>query len=224
MMEKTSAVLDRIHKIRKIKHRNIHDCAAFLNISKEGYLQFEQGSKWLSLPEMELLALYFGVSPAIFFQPDQWESERLKLLDDHIQPQFTKLRDKMILAKISSKSHEQSITLEEISEKTGLPQDDLNAYLNGEMSIPLDHLLKVSELIGLTDQDLLEPVWSTPADSNFSKSTQQWQPEYVSDKNQEQSEPSPFEELTLALQQLSKTDQAEVAKILLKKLQAIQNR
>ena len=220
-MEKTSAVLHRIHKVRKIKQRNIHDCAAFLNTSKEDYLLFEQGSKWLSLPEIELLALYFGVSPAIFFQPGQWESERLKLLDDHIQPQFTKLRDKMIQAKISSKLREQAITPEEVSERTDIPPDDFYAYLNGEKAIPLDQLLKISEVISLTDKDLFEPVWSARTDVNSYESIQQWQPEYASDENQEQTEPSPYAQLKLALQELPKPDQAEVAKILLKKLQSI---
>mgnify|MGYP001048110859 CR=1 FL=1 len=223
-MEKAGAVLRRIHEVRKIKQRNIHDCAAFLNLSKEDYLRFEQGTKWLSLPEIELLALFLGVSPAIFFQPDHWEREKLNLLDDHIQPQFTMLRDKMIQAKISLKLREQPLTFEEISEKTGIPLNELNPYLNGEMSIPLDQLLKICRVIGLTDQDLIGSVWSARVDETSYKPIQQWQPEYENEKNQEPNEPTPYDQLNFALQELPKSDQAEVAKILLKKLQSIKNK
>ena len=223
-MVKTGAVLRRIHEVRKIKQRNIHDCAAFLNISKEDYLHFEQGTKWLSLPEIELLALFLGVSPAIFFQPDHWEREKLNLLDDHIQPQFTMLRDKMIQAKISSKMREQPLTSEEIAEKSGIPHNELDHYLNGEKSIPLDQLLKICKVIDLTDQDLIRPVWSARIHETSYEPIQQWQTEYKFEENQEQTEPTPYDQLKLALQELPKSDQAEVAKILLQKLQSLKNR
>jgi hypothetical protein len=222
-METTSTVLCRIHKVRKVKQRNIHDCAAFLNISKEDYLQFEQGSKMLTLPEIELLALYLGVSPRIFFQPEQWENERLRLLDDHIQPQFTKLRDKMIQAKIIAKMKAEDLSSEKISNKTEIPLADLNSYQNKETPIPLDHLLKIGEAIGLTSQDLIEPFWQNIPENEPSESANQWQQDYVPSEREEDSQATYYKQLTLALQKLSEADQAEVAKFLLKKLQKLKN-
>lgn len=222
-MQTIEVILRRVHEVRKIKQRNIHDCAAFLNISKEDYLHFEQGSELLSLPEIELLALFLGVSPSIFFKPDHWENKKLGLLDDHIQPQFTNLRHKMILARITDELRNKSLTPEKILEETDISPTDLNDYLSGEKSIPLDLLLKISKVLDLTEEDLIGPAWLGRPDENLPKSQNNWQWEYSPQGFQENPEDSIYGQLILALQQLSKKDQAEMAKVLLEKLKSIKN-
>lgn len=222
-MDTTSAVLRRIHKVRKIKQRNIHDCAAFLNITKEDYLQFEQGTKMLSLPEVELLAHYFGVRPAVFFRPTQWKNERLNLLDDHIQHQFSKLRNKMILAKVLAEMRNQAMTVEDLSEKTGISLEVLHTYQNSEKTIPLDHLLQISKVIGLTEQDLLDPVWQVKAEQNHPPIIDKVQHKNMGKKIQEKDGGNSIEQLMTAIHQLPKKDQAEVAKTLLGKLKSLKN-
>ncbi len=222
-MASTSAVLDRIHKVRKIKGLNLHDCAAFLNLSKKDYLHFEQGSKMLSLPEIELLALLFGVSPTTFFDPDQWEKEKLALLDDHLQPQFINLRDKMIQAVITQQMKALTKTPETVSSEAGIPLSDFIAYHKGNQSIPLDHLLKICKVLELSAQDLIEPFWLLKSESSASLTNDQWQREYTARNNQDHTKETPYDQLAHAFNQLPKKDQAEVAKILLNRLQKIQH-
>lgn len=215
------AVLRRIQEIRKIKGQNLHSCAAFLNISKEDYLRFEQGSMMLSLPEIELLAAYLGVSPGIFFQDDDWENAKLNLLDDHIQPQFTKLRDKMIKTKISTKMNETEISPEAFSEETGIPLSDLNAYRNGEQSIPLNHLLIISDALGIPSRELIAPLWDEKPKNKPQMSYKQQ--ENSVKESQAEAQSVPYDQLRRALQQLPKKQQAEVTKIVFKKLQSQKN-
>jgi transcriptional regulator with XRE-family HTH domain len=223
MMQTIEEILRRVHKVRKIKQRNIHECAAFLNISKEDYLQFEQGAELLTLPEIELLALFLGVSPSIFFKHDHWENQKLGLLDDHTQPQFTNLRHKMIFTRINAELRKKSLTPDKILEGTDISPTELNDYLSGEKPIPLDQLLKIIEVLNLTIEDLLEPAVLERPGSNPPTSINKWRWEYSPRENQENPEGSSYGQLLLALQQLPKEDQAEVAKDLLEKLKSIKN-
>lgn len=221
-MEKTKAILQQIQRVRKIKQRNIHDCAAFLNISKEDYLDLEQGSRKITLPEIELLALFFGVSPLIFFQTDHLENQKLGILEEHVQSKYTQLRQKMILARIIAEMHKKSISPEQIQEQTDISLAELKAYDNGKKSIPIEHLLKISEVLGLTEEELIETSYATKTDNNGQHSRNQWQREFLSTDIQQDpnDDSSYYNQLMLALHELPKRDQAEVASFLLKKLQS----
>ncbi len=220
-MERKDAILQRINEIRRIKQRNIHDCAAFLNISREGYLKFEQGFEMLSLPEIEILALYLGVSPLIFFQPDHQENQKLAILEEKVRPTFTNLRHKMLHAKITGEMHKKSITIDQIEEQTDIPVAELKAYLNGEKPIPFDRLLEISESVSLTPEEMIDPLLIKKDGSKTTTSIGRWEREFSGDDNQATKEDSSYEQLILALQKLPRKDQAEVAKVLLEKLNSI---
>jgi len=129
-------VLDNIKKIRKLQKRSIHDCAAFLNISRSSYLKFEQGQTSLSLPEIELLAHYFGVPVGILFQPDLDETASLPLLDKEIHPGYTQLRNKMICAQLNISLAEQNLDLSQLHETTQIPLESLKAYFDASQPVP----------------------------------------------------------------------------------------
>jgi len=221
-MEKTETILQQIQRVRKINQRNIHDCADFLNISKEAYRDLEQGSRKITLPEIELLALFFGVSPLIFFQTNHLENQKHGILEEHVQPQYMLLRQKMILARIIAEMHKKSISPEQIQEQTDISLAELKAYENGEKSIPIAHLLKISEVLGLTEEELIEPLFIKKDDNNVQPSRNQWQREFLPTDIQQvpNDDSSYYNQLMLALHELPKRDQAEVASSLLKKLQS----
>jgi lambda repressor-like predicted transcriptional regulator len=221
MMERKNAILRRIHEVRKIMQRNIHDCASFLNITKDDYHKFEQQAELLSLPEMELLARYFGVSPRIFLQDDHWEEQRLEILDDHVQPKYKNLRHKMIRAKINAEIHIKSISLDQIQAETAIDIPELKNYLHEGYPIPLDQLLKICEVVSIPIESLIGPTWPEKTDINKPAPTAHWQQEFPANKNPELGEENVLSQLTLALQKLPKKEQAEVTKFILEKLQTI---
>ena len=223
-MEHTDVVLQRIQLIRKRKQRNIHDCAAFLNISKKDYLKFEQDAEMLSLPEVELLAFYFGVSPSAFFEPNPQENDWLALLDDQVKPQYLNFRHKMIQAKIASAFQKKAIRLDEIHEQTSIPVEVLEQYTSGEEPIPLDHLLEISRVLGFDVNDLVAAEWSDHQDINLEPPKNRWQPEFSSDHSPDEAqEGDAYLQLLSALKALPTHDRAEVAKLLLTKLKSIKN-
>lgn len=222
-MQRQDAILNQIHEIRMLKKRNIHDCADFLNISKEDYLKFEQGSEMLSLPEIELLAKFFGVSPRIFIQANPWKEQKLGILDDHVQPQYKNLRHKLIQAKILGQIDKKSITLDQIHDETGIEVCDLKKYLEEGQPIPFDHLLKISNSASLAIESLIDHTWPENTENNNSDSTADWQQEFPAKEIQEDQQATTFDLLALALHKLPKRDQAEIAKFLLEKLKTFRS-
>ena len=71
MTELTDHIPERIKTIRKSKRRSIHDCATILGLSKGTYLNIEKGLEPITLPELELLALYFEEDLSVFLNRDQ---------------------------------------------------------------------------------------------------------------------------------------------------------
>lgn len=223
-MENVETILRRIQQARKCRQRNIHECAAFLNLSKEAYLGFEQGSEMLTLPEVELLAHYFGVSPVIFFTPTHIEIQLLAVLDDQLQPHYVQIRHKMIRARITSEMQKKSISLDLLHKLTGIPHIELDVYLKGEKSIPLDNLMEISRALALTADELVDTDLSNDISDKLPAYENHWEHEFIpsGDQNTVQ-ENSAYFQLVSALRALPKKDQAEVAKILLEKLKSIMN-
>ena len=224
MMENTTTILRRIQRIRKRKQRSLHDCAAFLNISKEDYLRFEKNAGTLTLPEVELLAVYLGVSPDAFFESDHPENQILGILDRKVQSQFLQLRHKMIQAKIASELQTKAIQLEKIQGQTEIPLKELEQYQSGEKPIPLDHLLEISQVLGLDINALVSLDGSGQEESSQVSVKNRWQPEFSADHNlDEAQEGDAYRQLLSALQALPRHDRAEIAKLLLTKLKSIKN-
>ena len=223
-MENVDTILRRIQQVRKRRQRNIHECAAFLNLSKEAYLGFEQGSEMLTLPEIELLAYYFGVSPVIFFTPTHIEIQLPAVLDDQLQPHYVQIRHKMIMARISSEMQKKSISLDLLHELTGIPHIELDVYIKGEKSIPLDNLMEISRALELPADKLVDNDLSDDVSDKQPAYENHWEHEFIQsgDQNTVQ-ENSAYFQLVSALRALPKKDQAEVAKILLEKLKSIMN-
>jgi transcriptional regulator with XRE-family HTH domain len=224
MMENVDTILRRIQQVRKRRQRNIHECAAFLNLSKEAYLEFEQGSEMLTLPEVELLAHFFGVSPVSFFNSNHSEIQLLAILDDQVQPQYIQIRHKMIRARITSEMQKRSISLNLLQELTGIPQIELDGYLKGEKSIPLDHLIEINRALELPAGALVDVDWSDNISDKPPALENHWDHEFFpSGDHSAVQENSAYLQLLSALRALPKKDQAEVAKVLLEKLKSILN-
>ena len=72
----------KIKGIRKSMQMSLHDCAKVLGTSTNRYLAFEQGEESLSLPEIEILAFYFGIPIMECLEGQVNSSLRFSLLED----------------------------------------------------------------------------------------------------------------------------------------------
>lgn len=212
-------VTQRIKHIRKSKRIKIKDCAKILGFSKEAYQSVENGSRSLTLPELELLAFYLGVLPTTLCQNDNIYETYPPLLKKDIRPHYLSLRRKMISTLLSSILENSTVSFEDLQQATQIPEDILRAYLSGESPIPLDDLLKISDILEIPQKSLYEPVWLT--DSSLEKPwlEHNWGAEFLKESGQEPTnEDETYKLLLQGLKQLSKSDQVYIAKTIFEKL------
>ncbi len=139
---------EKIKTIRMSLHFSIHDCAKLLGISQGNYLAFEKGETHLSLPDLEILALYFGLPLEAFFTDQYKRLYQLTLLQDSIRPHYQLLRQKVIRTQLSLERQAAGLTLEELAEATGIPLENLHNYEEDTFPIPLDDLQKICQQLG----------------------------------------------------------------------------
>ena len=222
MTELTDHIPERIKTIRKSKRRSIHDCATILGLSKGTYLNIEKGLEPITLPELELLALYFEEDLSVFLNRDQSPNANTAFLDANLRSQYVRVRDKMLCALISLEIDKQAVTLDDIQQATRIPMETLQAYENGTAAIPVGDLIKISVFLGIQIDSLYKPLWLNKPELEEDVSKDAWQPEYPkSDISESSDDEEPFTDIMNALRQVSKQDQAFIAKYLIEKLRSI---
>jgi len=215
----TDLITKRIKHIRKSKRRSIHDCAKILGISRETYLGIEAGTLSLSLPELELLAIYLGINPSDILNEDEHHPLLTAYLDEDVRPHYLNLREKMIRAQFAAQRNQKTLTLEEMTDATQIPLEDLLAYENGDEPIPLEDLIKLSDYLEIPLHTLHEPIWEITAIPDKAETVDHWQPEPLRVEREDGShEEDPYIQLMNALKKLPMQDQAEISKLLLGKL------
>jgi transcriptional regulator with XRE-family HTH domain len=205
---------EKIKTIRMSLHFSIHDCAKLLGISQGNYLAFENGEQHLSLPDLEILALYFGLPLEAFFNDQYKRLYQLTLLQDSIRPSYQILRQKVIRTQLSLERQAAGMTLEALGEATGIPVESLRDYEEETIPIPIDDLQNICQQLGKhlvaffpDDSQLSETL-------NLSGSILQ-NPEAMSEGDELDES---FAQILAKLKQIPKADQAEIAKEILNKL------
>lgn len=226
-MSVTSDVITkRIKFIRKSKQRSMHDCAKILGLSRETYHGIETGTAQLTLPELELLAIYLGVDLSDFLDDDQGHPFYAAFLKEELRPRYVELREKMIRARIVQEVAHKDLTLDEMAADTHITEENLQAYHNGLTPIPMQDLIAISNYLELPLQSFSEPIWPGDKSKNAKGEQGQWQPEFAptpanAEPNDGPFNEDPFSDLMAALKKLPPQDQADIAKIILEKLRSI---
>ncbi|MFA7406921.1 MAG: helix-turn-helix transcriptional regulator [Anaerolineaceae bacterium] len=222
MTELTDHIHERIKTIRKNKRRSIHDCATILGLSKETYLNIEKGLEPITLPELELLALYLEEDPSVFLSRDQSPNTNTAFLDANLRSQYVRVRDKMLCALIRLEKSRQAVTLGDIQQATHIPMETLQAYENGTAAIPAGDLIKISVFLGIQTDSLYKPLWLNKSELEEDVNRDAWQPEFPkSDIPESSDDEEPYTDIMNALCKVSKQDQAFIAKYLIEKLRSI---
>lgn len=215
-------IVNRIKKIRKIKQRSLHDCAKLLGISREDYLKFEEGNGSISLPEIEILAVFLEIPPDLLFEKSSVEFENYSILNDKKMPIFKNLRNKMIRAQLSLERKNTGLSLEELKHATGIPMTALEAYEDDGAVIPIEHLLLICNHLSLPIESLIFQAETGQEQVVEDKS----QPEKLSEdlENEPMSETQKddfYQQMIRGMKNISERDQVDIAKMLIEKLKSL---
>jgi transcriptional regulator with XRE-family HTH domain len=118
--------------------RNLRECADLLRVAPEVIEAWEYGDDVPSLPQLELLAYYFGVPLSHFWGNDTLEARYGR--HSNIQDAYLSLRDRMIGALLSQARQEVGLSIEEVASAAHLPVEHLTACEMGEKSLPMHEL------------------------------------------------------------------------------------
>jgi transcriptional regulator with XRE-family HTH domain len=217
MVQIPEVLHEKIKTIRMSLHFSIHDCAKLLGLPQGEYLAFERGEQHLSLPDLEILALYFGLPLEAFFSDKYKRLYQLTLLQDNIRPQYQLLRQKVIRTQLVLERQSAGLTLEELEEATGIPLDVLRNYEEETVPIPIDHLQLICQHLGkhldtfFPDDSQVSESLLIPSISNNNGDD----PEFSA---QEEGLDSSFVQIIDKLKEIPKEAQAKIAKDILNKL------
>jgi len=208
---------EKIKTIRMSLHFSIHDCAKLLGIPQGYYLAFENGEQHLSLPDLEILALYFGMPLEAFFTDQYKRLYQLTLLQDSIRPNYQILRQKVIRTQLSLERQAAGLSLEVLAEATGIPMENLRDYEEESVPIPIDDLQKICQQLGkhldafFPDERQLSETLNLPGTGFQDLDAEE---AFIEGDDLDES----FVQILAKLRQIPKADQAEIAREILGKL------
>lgn len=209
----------RVKEIRTQKRRSLHDCANLLGIPKETYHLFEEGNGVLSLPDLELLAIFFEIPAHSFFEESIDENLQFTLLQEKKKGIFTELRNKMISTTLAHERENHEINLEDLSQTTGIPLEVLVAYENHETAIPLEHLVPLCGHLNLPIKSLLFNPEKSEEPEKEHDNQGAWVPEFSIELPDNEEIPEDlYQQVILGMKSIPGKDQAELAKLLIEKL------
>ena len=133
----------RIHN-----HLSVEECSEALGIEPDSYRMIEEGDVAPSLPDIEVLAMYFGVSMAYF-----WQGEPQKRGDPIDYIGYLTLRQAIIGTTLRQYRKETATALEDLAEATGIDGDQITAYESGKV-VPFFDLEKILIALGRSVNDL----------------------------------------------------------------------
>jgi transcriptional regulator with XRE-family HTH domain len=125
--------------------RTMEDCARLLQVSIEMVEAWELGDAVPSLPQLELLAHYLDIPVSHFWNENLKDTDPTTKL--HSQNEYMVLRNRMIGALFHQAREDANLTLEQISEMSGVSVQHLQAYELGDLPIPMNELYVLHSIV-----------------------------------------------------------------------------
>lgn len=131
---------------RKALRRGPEECASAMGVSPEKFQEFETGTSAPSLPQLELLALFLKTPIEHFWgRKSLSESGTVpEALQDRERMQI--LRNRVIGASLRLGRTNAGLTYHDVSDRTGLTEDQLKRYEMGEIAVPIPELEMLAEI------------------------------------------------------------------------------
>ncbi len=145
-LEKTRAkILGLLIKdARLYAGRSVQDCAHVLGIAARDFASAEMGDRILSLPEIEVLAMYLKVPLAHFWGTETMSQPRKVDYGDLLQ-----LRCRVVGGLLRQARVQAGRTHEELAQEIKADAGTVAAYESGEMPIPLFALERMGKYLGV---------------------------------------------------------------------------
>lgn len=134
-----------IRDARRQAGRSLADCAQVIGVSEAEFEQSEEGEYTLSLPDIEVLAMYLQVPMAHF-----WGNEALNQVYRTDYSDFVFLRRRIIGALLRQARLQAKYSIEDVANEVGASVGRINAYETGSETIPLFELENIGKFLGVT--------------------------------------------------------------------------
>jgi transcriptional regulator with XRE-family HTH domain len=222
MAHPSEGLSEKIKGFRKSMQMSLHDCARLLGTSTGRYLAFEQGEESLSLPEIEILAYYFGIPLMECLEGQINPSMRFSLLEEDKRTAYIHLREKWIHSRIALETENKGMEVGDLVESLGISEERLEEYKSGKLPIPLDHLQKICMQFDIPLDDFFPELEISELENkqSFKQAVGQWNPEFPQGDSAGGSNEITYHQLLAALKEIPEADQAQIAKIILDKLKS----
>jgi transcriptional regulator with XRE-family HTH domain len=128
-----------IFDARKALQKSVEECADAIGVSPEQFQDFEKGTSAPSLPQLELLALFYNIPLEHFWghrslsdasTPNVFQEKERMLL----------LRNRVIGTNLRLARNNANLSYNEVLEKTGITEELLKRYEMGQVPIPIPEL------------------------------------------------------------------------------------
>ena len=144
-----------IRDARLTRKISVEDCAAALAVKPDHYLNLEAGTRAPSLPELELLSYYFDLPIEHFWGSNTISSNHGSnrvLKADVLIP----LRQRMIGVLLRKSREDQKMSIEDLSQKTELSEEQLLSYEMGEIPIPITDIQSIAQALNTEMQAFID--------------------------------------------------------------------
>ena len=139
-----------LQKARDFRGISLKDCCSLLGISTNKLLNYEKGKYIPSLTELETLSYIYNVPLEALFFPEKYP-DLFKVPNAEQLKQLLQIRQRIISTTLQIAFEKTGKSLKEISKACGITLTKIKRYLRGEIDIPVDDLQR---LTGVLDLDL----------------------------------------------------------------------
>lgn len=133
-----------IRNARLHSRRAIPDVATILDIDEASYKQIEAGEKMVSLPDLEVLAIFFKVPMGYFWGSTELEDTAFADYTD-----FLALRHRVVGLMVRQKRLRARKSLADMAQTLGVDEDVVKQYESGSGTIPFLHLEQMARFLGV---------------------------------------------------------------------------
>lgn len=124
---------------RRSLRRSVEECADAVGVTPEQFQEFEKGSSAPSLPQLEMLALFFNLPLEHFWGHRALSTPAVPEAFQEMDRMLV-LRNRIIGTNLRLARNNANLTYQAIYDKTGITEQQLKAYELGMQAVPLPEL------------------------------------------------------------------------------------
>lgn len=135
-----------IRQMRENRSLSEQECADWLGINLGNYQAMEKGEKCASLPQIESLSHYLSF-PLQAFASMSASTQPQSKMQKNVNTELLEVREKKIAILLKQEMEKKGISLQELSQKSAIPVEELSAYMQNFEPIPFSLLLSILDVL-----------------------------------------------------------------------------